>query len=159
TAQESQPGRVGYQRAGLLSVAGLALIASIIVAVAHPFNRQSPLSGSKLSVEVPRLQLPNQPSIAVLPFINLSGDREQEYFSDGITDDLITDLSRLPGLIVIARDSTFTYKGKAAKLQEVSRELGVKYVLAGSVRKAADQLRITAQLADATTGAELWAER
>ena len=89
----------------------------------------------------------------------MSGDREQEYFSDGITDDLITDLSRLPGLFVIARNSTFTYKDKAAKLQDVGKELGVKYVLEGSVRKAADQVRITVQLADATTGAELWAER
>jgi adenylate cyclase len=103
--------------------------------------------------------LPEKPSIAVLPFSNMSGDRDQEYFSDGITDDLITGLSRLPGLFVIARNSTFTYKGKAAPLQEVSKELGVKYVLEGSVRKAADQLRITARLADATTGAELWAER
>jgi adenylate cyclase len=95
----------------------------------------------------------------VLPFINMSGDHDQEYFSDGLTDDLITDLSRLPGLFVIARNSTFTYKGKAANLQDVGRELGVKYVLEGSVRKAAGQVRITVQLADATTGAELWAER
>ena len=102
---------------------------------------------------------PTRPSIAVLPFTNMSGDHEQEYFSDGITDDLITDLSRLPGLFVIARTSTFTYKGKPAKLQEVGRELGVKYVLEGSVRKAAEQVRITVQLADATTGDELWAER
>jgi adenylate cyclase len=89
----------------------------------------------------------------------MSGDHEQEYFSDGITDDLITGLSRLPGLFVIARNSTFTYKGKAAPLQQVSKELGVKYVLEGSVRKAGDRVRITARLADATTGAELWAER
>ena len=89
----------------------------------------------------------------------MSGDHEQEYFSDGITDDLIMDLSRLPGLFVIARYSTFAYKGKAANLQDVGRELGVKYVLEGSVRKAAGQVRITVQLADATTGAELWAER
>ena len=89
----------------------------------------------------------------------MSGDHEQEYFSDGITDDLITDLSRLPGLFVIARNSTFTYKGKAANLQDVGKELGVKYVLEGSVRKAAGQVRITVQLADATTGDELWAER
>ncbi len=88
----------------------------------------------------------------------MSGDREQEYFSDGITDDLITGLSRLPALLVIARASTFTYKGKAAKLQDVGRELGVKYVLEGSVRKAADRVRITVQLADTVTGAELWAE-
>jgi adenylate cyclase len=89
----------------------------------------------------------------------MSGDREQEYFSDGFTDDLISALSRLPDLFVIARTSTFTYKGKAAKVQDVSRELGVKYILEGSVRKEADQVRITVQLADATTGADLWAER
>jgi adenylate cyclase len=89
----------------------------------------------------------------------MSSDRDQEYFSDGITDDLITDLSRLPDLFVIARQSSFTYKGKAPNLQDVTKELGVKYVLEGSVRKAAEQVRITVQLADATTGAEIWAER
>ncbi len=94
----------------------------------------------------------------MLPFINLSGDREQEYFSDGVTGDLITGLSRLPALFVIARASTFTYKGKAAKLQDLGRDLGVKYVLEGSVRKPAERLRITVQLADASTGAEMWAE-
>jgi len=103
--------------------------------------------------------LPDKPSIAVLPFTNMSGDREQEYFSDGITDDIIAALSRLPGLFVIDRNSTFTYKGKPVKAQQVSRELGVRYVLEGSVRKAGDQVRITAQLADATTGADLWAVR
>ena len=89
----------------------------------------------------------------------MSGDHEQEYFSDGITDDLITDLSRLPGLFVIARTSSFTYKGKPAKLQDVGKELGVKYVLQGSVRKSGAQVRITVQLADASSGTELWAER
>jgi adenylate cyclase len=103
--------------------------------------------------------LPDMPSIAVLPLTNMSGDREQGYFSDGITDDLITALSRLPGLFVIARTSSFTYKGKAVRLQDVGKELGVKYVLGGGVRKAGDQVRITVQLADATTGEELWAER
>jgi adenylate cyclase len=88
----------------------------------------------------------------------MSGDRDQEYFSDGITDDLITALSRLPDLFVIARTSTFTYKGKAAKVQDISRELGVAYVLEGSVRKAGDSVRITAQLVEATSGDHLWAE-
>jgi adenylate cyclase len=106
-----------------------------------------------------RLLLPDKPSIAVLPFLNLSGDPKQEYFSDGLTEDLITDLSRFSGLFVIARTSVFTYKGKAVKVQEVSKELGVRYVLEGSVRKAADRVRITAQLVDATTGHHLWAER
>ena len=88
----------------------------------------------------------------------MSGDPEQEYFSDGITEDLITDLSKLSGLFVIARNSAFTYKGKAVKVNEVSRELGVRYVLEGSVQKADDRVRITAQLVDATTGEHLWAE-
>jgi adenylate cyclase len=105
------------------------------------------------------LPLPDKPSIAVLPFANMSGDAEQEYFSDGITEDLITDLSKLSGLFVIARHSVFTYKGKAAKVQEVGREFGVRYVLEGSVRKANNRVRITAQLVDATTGHHLWAER
>jgi adenylate cyclase len=103
--------------------------------------------------------LPDKPSIVVLPFTNMSGDPEQEYFSDGITEDLTTDLSRLSGLFVIARNSAFTYKSKVVRVQEVSKELGVRYVLEGSVRKAADQVRINAQLVDAITGHHLWAER
>ena len=103
--------------------------------------------------------LSEKPSIAVLPFDNLSGDPEQEYFSDGITEDLITDLSKISGLFVIARNSVFTYKGRAVKIEEVGRELGVRYVLEGSVRKANDRVRITAQLVDATTEGHLWAER
>jgi adenylate cyclase len=102
---------------------------------------------------------PDQPSIAVLPFVNISGDPEQEYFSDGISEDLITDLSKISGLFVIARNSVFTYKGKSVKVQEVSNDLRVKYVLEGSVRKVANRVRITAQLVDATTGGHLWAER
>ena len=109
--------------------------------------------------ETPPLPLPDKPSIAVLPFVNMSGDPEQEYFSDGITEEIITALSKTPKLFVIARNSTFTYKGKPVKVQQVSRELGVKYVLEGSVRKAEDQVRITAQLIDALKGHHLWAER
>jgi TolB-like protein len=154
---ETQLGRRSYRLVGLLSVAGLALIATT-VAVPHLSLRAPAPSTSKLSAQLPAPELPNKPSIAALPFTNLSGDHEQEYFSDGITEDLITDLLRLPGLFVIARDSTFTYKGKAAKLQDVGRELGVKYVLEGSVRRAAEQVRITVQLAEATTGAELWSD-
>jgi adenylate cyclase len=105
------------------------------------------------------LPLPDKPSIVVLPFTNLSGDREQEYFSDGLTDDLITSLSGLPGLFVIARTSAFTYKGRATKVQDISREMGVRFVLDGSVRRAANRIRVTAQLVDATTGGHLWAER
>ncbi len=109
--------------------------------------------------EARELNFPDQPSIAVLPFVNISGDPEQEYFSDGITEDLITDLSQISGLFVIARHSVFTYKGKAVKVQEVSNDLKVRYVLEGSVRKVADRVRINAQLVDATTGGHLWAER
>jgi adenylate cyclase len=107
----------------------------------------------------PTVPLSDKPSIAVLPFMNMSGDPEQEYFSDGITEEIITALSKTPKLFVIARNSTFTYKGKPVKVQQVGRELGVKYVLEGSVRKAGDKVRITAQLVEAQTGYHLWAER
>ncbi|NIP52997.1 MAG: tetratricopeptide repeat protein, partial [Gammaproteobacteria bacterium] len=103
--------------------------------------------------------LPDKPSIAVLPFENLSGDPEQEYFSDGITEDIITDLSKISGLFVIARHSAFTYKGKVIKIADVGRELGVRHILEGSVRKSDGRVRITAQLVDATTEGHLWAER
>ncbi|MGD8766125.1 MAG: tetratricopeptide repeat protein, partial [Desulfobacteraceae bacterium] len=109
--------------------------------------------------EHPPLSLPDKPSIAVLPFDNLSKDPEQEYFVDGMTDDLITDLSKISGLFIIARNSTFQYKGKAVDVKKVSRELSIRYVLEGSVRKAGDKVRINAQLIDATTGGHLWAER
>jgi adenylate cyclase len=105
------------------------------------------------------LPLPDKPSIVVLPFTNMSGDPGQDYFSDGITEDLTSDLSKISSLFVIARNSAFTYKGKAVKVQDVSKEMGVRYVLEGSVRKADEQVRISAQLIDATTGGHLWAER
>jgi adenylate cyclase len=107
----------------------------------------------------PALPLPDKPSIVVLPFVNMSEDPQQEYFSDGITEDLISDLSRLSSLFVISRNSAFFYKGKAVKLPEVSKELGVRYVVEGSVRRAGDRLRITAQLIDATQDHHLWSER
>ena len=107
----------------------------------------------------PPLPLPEKPSVAVLPFINMSDDPKQEYFSDGLTEEIITALSKVPRLFVIARNSTFTYKGKSVKIQRVGRELGVRYVVEGSVRKSGDRVRITAQLIDATTGHHLWAER
>jgi adenylate cyclase len=107
----------------------------------------------------PALPLPDKPSIVVLPFVNMSGDPGQEYFSDGLTEVLTGDLTRLSGLFVIARNSAFTYKGKAVKVQDVGREMGVRYVLEGSVLKSGDQLRINAQLVDATTGYHLWSER
>jgi adenylate cyclase len=107
----------------------------------------------------PDLPLPEKPSIAVLPFVNMSEDPEQEYFSDGITEEIITTLSKVPKLFVIARNSTFIYKGKSVNVQQVSRELGVRYMIEGSVRKMGDRVRITAQLIDAATGYHLWAER
>jgi len=111
------------------------------------------------SVEKMVYPLPEEPSIAVLPFTNMSGDPEQEYFSDGITEEIITTLAKIPQLFVIARNSAFTYKGKPVNVQQVGVELGVRYVLEGGVRKAGDRIRITAQLIDAITGRHLWAER
>jgi TolB-like protein/class 3 adenylate cyclase/Tfp pilus assembly protein PilF len=157
--RKTQRVRPKYVRGGIFSITGVAIIIGTILLVQHVSYKPPHTHASIPSPPSPALALPDIPSIAVLPFANMSGDREQEYFSDGITDDLITDLSWLPGLFVIARDSTFTYKGKPTKLQDVSKELGVKYVLGGSVRKAGEHVRITVQLADATTGEELWAER
>ncbi len=105
------------------------------------------------------LPLPDKPSIAVLPFANLSQESKDDYFVDGMTDDLITDLSNISGLFVIARNSVFTYKGRAVKVQEVAEDLGVRYVLEGSVRKASGQVRINAQLIDALNGTHVWAAR
>jgi adenylate cyclase len=107
----------------------------------------------------PRLALPDKPSIAVLPFTNMSGDPEQEYFSDGISEDIITDLSKIAGLMVISRNSCFTYKGRSVDVRSVGRDLGVRSVLEGSIRRAGNRVRITAQLIDAATGGHLWAER
>jgi TolB-like protein len=111
------------------------------------------------SPSAPALPLPDKPSIAVLPFANMSGDPEQEYFADGMVEEIITALSRIRWLFVIARNSSFTYKGKSVDVKQVARELGVRYVLEGSVRKAGDRVRITAQLIDALSGAHLWADR
>ena len=110
-------------------------------------------------VEKPALALPEKPSIAVLPFQNMSGDVDQEYFADGIVEEIITALSRFRHLFVIARNSSFIYKGRAVDVKQIGRELGVRYVLEGSVRKAGTRVRIAGQLVDATTGAHLWAER
>ena len=103
--------------------------------------------------------VPDKPSIAVLPFTNMSGDAEQEYFSDGMTEDLITDLSKVSSLFVIARNSSFAYKAKSVKVQDIGRDLGVRFVLEGGIRKAGNRVRITAQLIDATSGGHLWADR
>jgi TolB-like protein/DNA-binding winged helix-turn-helix (wHTH) protein/Tfp pilus assembly protein PilF len=142
-----------------LTAAGLLIAMGIL---AFSFLSPFVIHRSSFIVEKaqpPSLPLPDKPSIIVLPFTNLSGDASQEYFSDGLTDDVITDLSRIPQLFVIARQSAFTYKGKQTKVQDISREMGVRYVLEGSVRRVEKQLRILAQLSDATTGEQLWAER
>ena len=106
-----------------------------------------------------RLRFPDKPSIAVLPFQNMSGDPEQEYFADGLTEDIITGLSRQQWFFVIARNSTFAYKGEAVDVRDVAAQLGVRYILEGSVRKAASRVRVTGQLIDAALGNHLWAER
>ena len=148
-----------YLRRGAFSLGGLAIIAAAILLVEHISLKPPRTSASIPPAQSPALALPDKPSIAVLPFANLSGDPQQEYFSDGITDDLVTDLSRVPGLFVIDRGSTFAYKGKPAKVQEVGRELGVRYVLEGSARKTADRVRINVQLVDASTGDQIWTQR
>jgi TolB-like protein len=124
-------------------------------AVSEPATGQ-PQDGAR---EPAHPALPERPAIAVLPFTNMSGDRQQEYFSDGISEDIITALSKLRWFFVIARNSSFMYKGKAVHLKQVAEELGVGYVLEGSVRKVGDRVRITAQLNDVTTGSHIWAER
>jgi TolB-like protein/class 3 adenylate cyclase len=128
------------------------------VRVASSTHGEAP-PGSLSAAAGPGLAPGEKPSVAVLPFANMSDDPEQEHFTDGITDDIITDLAKIGGLAVAARNSAFTYKNRAVKISEVGRELGVRYVLEGSVRKVGDQVRITAQLVDAVAGHHLWAER
>jgi adenylate cyclase len=119
----------------------------------------APATGSKAEAGRPALPLPDKPSIAVLPFENMSGDPEQEYFADGMVEEIITALARIRWLFVIARNSSFTYKGRTVDVKQVGRELGVRYVLEGSVRKAESRVRITGQLIDATTGGHIWVDR
>jgi TolB-like protein/class 3 adenylate cyclase len=123
-----------------------------------PYGLAVPALSNHLRVD-DALALPDKPSIAVLPFTNLSSDPEQDYFADGIVEDTITALSRFKALFVIARNSSFTYKGRAVDVKQIGRELGVRYVLEGSVRKAANRVRITGQLVDTATGTHLWADR
>jgi adenylate cyclase len=128
--------------------------------IARPIHVWSWLPGSTVpSASTTALPLPDKPSIAVLPFQNMSGDPEQEYFTDGISEDIITELSRFHSLFVIARNSSFSYKGKSPDVRQIGRELGVRYVLEGSIRKASNRIRVTAQLIDALTGNHIWAER
>ena len=128
--------------------------------VANPTSAQTgPYPGKAVGVSGAALALPDQPSVAVLPFLNLSGDPEQDYFADGVVEDVIGALSRMRWLFVIARNSSFTYKGRAVDVKQVGRELGVRYVLEGSVRKSGNRVRVTGQLIDAAAGAHLWADR
>jgi len=138
--------------------AGLVLLAVVAAEVAWYVDPRR-VSGPSDEEGATDLPLPDRPSIAVLPFDNLSNDPEEEYFADGLTDDLITDLSKISGLFVIARHSTFTYKDQPVRVRDVGRELGVRYVLEGSVRRGGEKVRINAQLIDARTGDHLWAER
>jgi adenylate cyclase len=142
----------------------ISLVAAVFVVVAAVAIWRLYLRPTTPPVEVASkdkmaFPLPDRPSIAVLPFANMSGDKEQEYFCDGITDQIITSLSMIPRLFVIARDSTFVYKGKAVKVQKVAEEMGVRYVLEGSVQKSKDRVRILVQLIDAIRGHHLWSER
>ena len=166
-AQNEQPptpvipiGSKGAQRnhKGNLLLAGLLLIAATFVTVRYLFVPSSSTQPPTPSTPA-ALPLPDKPSLLVLPFVNMSKDPDQEYFSDGLTDVLTGDLSKISSLFVIARDSAFTYKGKAVNMQEIRKELGVRYVLEGSVQKAREQVRIVTQLIDTTTDSHLWSER
>jgi len=133
----------------------------LFAAEVTPRTHDQPASAAIVAtqVEPSNLELPDKPSIAVLPFQNLTGDPEQEYFADGVVEEIITGLSRIKWLFVIARNSSFTYKAHAVDVKQVGRELGVRYVLEGRVRKAGERVRISAQLVEAETGTHVWAER
>ena len=146
-------------RSRRLSVIAAALALLVVAVGAALWLRPWAPREELASVAAMAFPLPDKPSIAVLPFNNMSGDQSQEYFTDGMTEDLITDLSKISGLFVIARNSSFSYKGQQVKVRQVAEELGVRYVLEGSVRRAGNEVRINTQLIDATTGAHVWAER
>jgi adenylate cyclase len=156
-AKDKKPRVPVWRRIGVLAGAFAALIAIIGAGLWNfHFRPQAIERASKEKMAVP---LPDKPSIAVLPFVNLSGDPKQELFCDGLTEDLITALSKVPSLFVIASNSTFTYKGKPVKVQQVAENLGIRYVLEGSIQKSGDRVRITAQLIDALKGNHVWSER
>jgi adenylate cyclase len=125
----------------------------------YALSRANTFTSAQISQEKDALPLPAKPSIAVLPFENLSGDHEQEYFADGMVEEIITALSRFRQLFVIARNSSFSYKGRSVDVKQVGKELGVRYILEGSVRKAGNRVRISGQLIDTANGAHLWADR
>ena len=151
----------------LLAIAAVLILGGGSLAIWHFYLRSSPTEVEVVSKKAPAPESPDktsppvsdEPSIAVLPFTNISGDPKEDYLSDGITEQIITALSKTPKMLVIARNSVFTYKGKPVMAQQVSEELGVRYLLEGSVQKSGDKLRITAQLIDAKTGNHLWSER
>jgi TolB-like protein/Tfp pilus assembly protein PilF/rhodanese-related sulfurtransferase len=151
-----RPNAHSRKRGVMLAIAAVLLV--VVGATAFWFQSQKP-KVEAASVERMAFPLPDRPSIAVLPFNNMSDDPQQEYFADGMTEDLITDLSKLSELFVVARNTVFTYKGKAVKVREVAEDLGVRYVLEGSVRRSGDKVRINAQLIDALSGGHVWAER
>jgi TolB-like protein/class 3 adenylate cyclase len=148
-------------KAGKWRLAAFSALALIIFVVGALFiwNYHSRVQIEPASLDKIAYPLPDKPSIAVLPFDNLSGDPEQDYIADGISENIITALSYIPQMFVIARNSSFTYKGKPVKVQQVSEELGVRYILEGSVFKSGEKIRITAQLIDALTGGHMWSER
>ena len=153
-----------WRVAALAAAAVGLLVAAGTTAWLQPWRAQERLAAPELTTgaaalpEDPVLAIPTGPSIAVLPFDNLSGDPEQEYFADGLTEDIITKFTRFRELLVIARNSTYRYKGQQVDVRQVGRDLGVRYVLEGSVRKASDEIRVTVQLIDTHNAAHLWAE-
>ncbi|MDH3558985.1 MAG: adenylate/guanylate cyclase domain-containing protein [Deltaproteobacteria bacterium] len=149
---------VGRKWRNVFLAIAVILVVGAAVATWNFYSRSTPSPAEVAFVEKLAFPLPDKPSLAVLPFDNLSGDASQDYFSDGTTESIITALSNVSNLFVIARNSAFTYKGKPVKVQQVAEELGVRYVLEGSVQKSGDRVRITAQLIDALTGHHLWAE-
>ena len=151
--KEPRPTKWGWK-----TVAVVAVMVLVAVGLIWNFYLRGPQI-ERARVDKMALPLPDRPSIAVLPFVNISGDPEQAYFADGMTEDLITDLSKVAGLFVIARNSTFVYRGKTTDIREVAKTLGVRYVLEGSVRRSGAEVRVNAQLIDATTGGHVWADR
>ena len=146
-----------WQKVALTLAVALLQVAGGLV-VKKYFDRPPSPPVATASVQKAALPLPDKPSIAVLPFENMTGDPKQEYFTDGFTEQIITSLSKIPALFVISRNSTFSYKGKPVKVQQVSEELGVRYVLEGSIQKSSDRIRINVQLIDAISGQHVWAE-
>ena len=157
--QPKAAAHAGRWKWAVIAIAFVFVIAFMVFFVRTFYLKPTTLKEDQSPYQTSTPKIPDQPSIAVLPFENMSGDPEQEYFGDGISEEIITALSKLPSLLVIARNSSFSYKGKATKVQDIGKELGVRYILEGSVRKEGDRVRITTQLIDAVNGYHLWSER